>query len=138
MTQKRKELIRTIKFALFSISAGAIQIVSFTLFEEIFHLTHWLSYLISLVFLVVWNFTLSRRRTIRTRLKHRVLVTFKTEVRIILRRLTVATPSALPITFPLQWKSFLFFILCSLRFQPGGQLPSQAKALCGMNTLFCY
>ena len=76
MTQKRKELIRTIKFALFSISAGAIQIVSFTLFEEIFHLTHWLSYLISLVFSVVWNFTLSRRTTIRTRLKHRVLVTF--------------------------------------------------------------
>lgn len=63
MTNKRKEFIRTLKFLLFSISAGAIQIVSFTLFEEIMHLTHWLSYLLSLVLSVVWNFTLNRQYT---------------------------------------------------------------------------
>jgi hypothetical protein len=31
MSEKRKELLRTVKFTLFSISAGVIQIVSFTL-----------------------------------------------------------------------------------------------------------
>ena len=34
MTEKRKEVIRSIKFVLFSISAGVIQIGSFTIMEE--------------------------------------------------------------------------------------------------------
>ena len=55
--------MRTIKFVLFSISAGVIQVVSFTLLEEVLHLDHWLSYLISLVLSVVWNFTLNRKFT---------------------------------------------------------------------------
>ena len=63
MNSKRKELVRTIKFVLFSISAGAIQIVSFALFEEVLHLTHWLSYLLALCLSVVWNFTLNRNFT---------------------------------------------------------------------------
>lgn len=63
MTSKRKELIRTLKFVLFSISAGIIQIVSFALFEELMHLTHWLSYLLALTLSVVWNFTLNRNFT---------------------------------------------------------------------------
>jgi len=63
MTDKRKELIRTLKFILFSISAGAIQIVSFAIFEELLHLTHWLSYLLALCLSVVWNFTLNRNFT---------------------------------------------------------------------------
>lgn len=63
MTNKRKEFLRTVKFFLFSISAGVIQVLSFTVFEEALHLTHWISYLISLVLSVVWNFTLNRQYT---------------------------------------------------------------------------
>ena len=63
MTKSKKELIRTIKFILFSTSAGFIQIVSFALFEELLHFAHWLSYLLALVFSVVWNFTLNRNFT---------------------------------------------------------------------------
>ena len=63
MSEKKKEFIRSIKFILFSISAGLIQIVSFTLLEEVFHLTHWVAYLVSLVLSVLWNFTLNRKFT---------------------------------------------------------------------------
>jgi len=62
----KKELIRTLKFTLFSISAGVIQIASFTLFEEVFHWTHWVSYLVSLVLSVLWNFTLNRKYTFQS------------------------------------------------------------------------
>lgn len=60
---KKKELIRTAKFVLFSISAGIIQIAVFTILEEILHVTHWISYLVSLVTSVLWNFTLNRKFT---------------------------------------------------------------------------
>ncbi len=63
MSEKKKEFLRTVKFVLFSISAGLIQIVSFTLMEEVLHLTHWLSYLVALVLSVLWNFTLNRKFT---------------------------------------------------------------------------
>ncbi|MBQ8611805.1 MAG: GtrA family protein [Oscillospiraceae bacterium] len=63
MSESRKELIRSVKFVLFSISAGLIQVVSFTLMEEVLHLTHWLSYLVALVLSVLWNFTLNRKFT---------------------------------------------------------------------------
>ena len=61
--ERKKELLRTIKFTLFSISAGVIQVASFTLMEELLHWTHWVSYLISLVLSVLWNFTLNRKFT---------------------------------------------------------------------------
>ena len=63
MTAKSKELLRTIKFVLFSISAGVIQLLSFTLMEEVLHFPHWVAYLISLVLSVLWNFTLNRKFT---------------------------------------------------------------------------
>ncbi|MBQ7113460.1 MAG: GtrA family protein [Clostridia bacterium] len=59
----KKELLRTLKFVLFSASAGIIQVASFTVMEEVLHLTHWLSYLVSLVLSVLWNFTLNRKFT---------------------------------------------------------------------------
>lgn len=58
-----KELLRTIKFTLFSISAGIIQVVSFTLLNELLSWNYWVSYLISLVLSVLWNFTLNRKYT---------------------------------------------------------------------------
>ena len=66
MTNSKKELLRTLKFTLFSISAGIIQIASFTLFEEVFHWMHWVSYLVSLVLSVLWNFTLNRKYTFQS------------------------------------------------------------------------
>ncbi len=63
MNDKKKELVRSIKFVLFSISAGVIQVLSFTLMEELLHWAHWLSYLIALVLSVLWNFTLNRKFT---------------------------------------------------------------------------
>lgn len=63
MTNTKKEIIRTVKFVLFSASAGIIQVASFTVMEELLHVTHWISYLVSLVLSVLWNFTLNRKFT---------------------------------------------------------------------------
>ena len=62
-TEGKKELLRTIKFTLFSISAGVIQFLTFTLLNELAHLDYWVSYLIALVLSVLWNFTINRKVT---------------------------------------------------------------------------
>ena len=62
----KKELTRTLKFVLFSASAGIIQVVSFTLLNELLSLTYWAAYLISLILSVVWNFTLNRKFTFKS------------------------------------------------------------------------
>lgn len=62
----KKELIRAIKFTLFSISAGIIQTVTFTLMNEIFKWNYWICYLTSLVLSVLWNFTLNRKITFKS------------------------------------------------------------------------
>lgn len=64
--QKKKERIRAIKFTLFSISAGVIQIISYTLFYEWLHWAPWLAYLVSLILSVLWNFTFNRKYTFRS------------------------------------------------------------------------
>ena len=64
--EKNRELIRTIKFVLFSISAGVIQILSFTLLNELMTWPYWPSYLISISLSVLWNFTLNRRFTFKS------------------------------------------------------------------------
>ena len=61
-----KELLRAIKFALISASAGLIQIGTYTLFYEVFHWAPWLAYLVSLVLSVLWNFTFNRKYTFRS------------------------------------------------------------------------
>ncbi|MBE6718850.1 MAG: GtrA family protein [Ruminococcaceae bacterium] len=63
MQDKKKEFIRTIKFTLFSVSAGVIQIGSFALFGELFRFVPWQAHLFSLILSVVWNFTLNRKFT---------------------------------------------------------------------------
>lgn len=62
----RKELLRAVKFTLFSISAGVIEIVSFSLLTELTALPYWPCYLIALVLSVLWNFTFNRRYTFRS------------------------------------------------------------------------
>ena len=61
-----KDLIRSVKFTLFSVSAGVIQIGSFTLLNELLHFDYWISYLIALTLSVLWNFTLNRRYTFQS------------------------------------------------------------------------
>ena len=63
---KKTELLRSLKFLLFSISAGLIEIVSFALLNETLHWPYWPCYLIALVLSVLWNFTLNRRYTFRS------------------------------------------------------------------------
>ena len=62
----KAEMIRTVKFVLFSASAGIIQVASFSLLNELLHLNYWVSYLISLVLSVLWNFTLNRKFTFKS------------------------------------------------------------------------
>lgn len=62
----KKELIRTLKFVLFSASAGIIQLSGFALFNEVLKLGWWPSYLISLILSVLWNFTLNRKFTFQS------------------------------------------------------------------------
>ena len=64
-SEKKKELIRALKFILFSISAGFIQIVSFTLLEELTPWTYWPCHISSLTLSVIWNFTFNRKFTFK-------------------------------------------------------------------------
>ena len=65
MKKDRKQFLQMLKFTLFSISAGVIQIASFSLLE-IFIKNYWIPYLISLVLSILWNFTLNRRYTFKS------------------------------------------------------------------------
>ena len=62
----KKELIRTVKFTLFSISAGIIEIVLFTLLDKFTEWAYWPKYLIALIASVIWNFTLNREYTFKS------------------------------------------------------------------------
>lgn len=62
----RDELKRSVKFVLFSISAGLIEIGAFTLLDNLTDWSYWACYLIALVLSVVWNFTLNREFTFRS------------------------------------------------------------------------
>lgn len=63
---KNKSILQAIKFTLFSVSAGIIQIASFTIFNELFKWSYWPAYLTSLILSVLWNFTLNRRYTFQS------------------------------------------------------------------------
>lgn len=70
LTMNKKEFWRAVKFVLFSISAGIVQVVSFTLLQEVVikDVTQpygW-SYFISLTLSVVWNFTFNRKFTFKS------------------------------------------------------------------------
>lgn len=60
------EAVRIIKFVFFSISAGVIELGSFTLLNEFTHFSYWPCYLIALVLSVLWNFTLNRKFTFKS------------------------------------------------------------------------
>ena len=58
--------MRSLKFLAFSLSAGVIELVSFSLLNELTGWSYWPCYLIALVLSVVWNFTLNRRYTFQS------------------------------------------------------------------------
>jgi L-fuculose-phosphate aldolase len=72
---KKAEGIRVLKFFLFSVSAGVIEIVSETLLEKCLpwesmttnpQIKYWVSYLIALILSVIWNFTFNRKFTFKS------------------------------------------------------------------------
>ena len=63
---KPNELARLLKFVLFSISAGLIELGSFALLNEWTTLSYWPCYLIALMLSVLWNFTLNRKFTFKS------------------------------------------------------------------------
>ncbi len=68
-TQKlstKENIMQTVKFALFSASAGVIQLASYTLLFEVFNLKAWIANLISLILSVLWNFTFNRKFTFKS------------------------------------------------------------------------
>lgn len=62
----KKEVLRTLKFALFSASAGLIELGVFALLNELTDWSYWPCYLIALVLSVLWNFTLNRKFTFQS------------------------------------------------------------------------
>lgn len=65
MKENNKQLWQALKFTLFSVSAGIIQVVSFAVLE-IFIKEYWIPYLISLILSILWNFTWNRRYTFKS------------------------------------------------------------------------
>ena len=63
---KKENRIQVLKFALFSVSAGVIQTISFTLLNESLDWPYWPCYLIALTLSVLWNFTLNREFTFQS------------------------------------------------------------------------
>ena len=63
---RKSNFWQAVKFTLFSISAGIIQVVSFTLINELLQWPYWPAYLVSLVLSILWNFTLNRRYTFQS------------------------------------------------------------------------
>ena len=64
--KKNKEVIRAIKFALISASAGIIEAAVFALLTELTDLRYWSCYLPALIASVLWNFTINRRYTFKS------------------------------------------------------------------------
>ncbi len=77
---KKDNILQALKFAAFSASAGVIQVVSFTLLNELlpqtqssnavlqwfFNSEYGASYLVALVLSVLWNFTFNRKFTFKS------------------------------------------------------------------------
>lgn len=62
----RTELLRTLKYFTFAASAGVIEMLIFTLLNQLTHWSYWRCYLIALVMSVLWNFTLNRKFTFKS------------------------------------------------------------------------
>ena len=66
VSENKKEVLRVVKFVMFSISAGRIELVSFTILNDFTGWEYWPCYLIALILSVLWNFTLNRKFTFKS------------------------------------------------------------------------
>ena len=66
MQTNRSDVWQAVKFTLFSLTAGVLQIGLFELLFRAVSLPYWPSYLIALVASVVYNFTVNRRYTFQS------------------------------------------------------------------------
>ena len=68
MAKDKKELWRALKFTIISLSAGIVQIGSFTLLNEFIlgEENEAISHFIALVLSVIWNFTINRKVTFKS------------------------------------------------------------------------
>ncbi|HKL56761.1 MAG TPA: GtrA family protein [Sphaerochaeta sp.] len=62
----KENITQVTKFVLFSISAGVIQVIVFTLMFELLSMPYWGSYLTALIASVLYNFTVNRRFTFKS------------------------------------------------------------------------
>ena len=62
----KETLIQIAKFVAFSMGAGIIQIVSYTIIFELTKCEHWKAYLPSLILSVLYNFTVNRKFTFKS------------------------------------------------------------------------
>lgn len=62
----KENTAQVVKFVLFSISAGIIQVIVFTIMLELLHIAYWGSYLSALIASVIYNFTVNRRFTFKS------------------------------------------------------------------------
>ena len=65
-SNKTKEFLRVVKFTLFSLSAGIIQLGAGEILLKLLHWDYWASYLTALLLSVLWNFTLNRKFTFQS------------------------------------------------------------------------
>lgn len=65
-SNKLKELVRIVMFTVVSISAAIVQAGTFAIMNELCNWNYWVSYLISLLLSVLWNFTINRKVTFKS------------------------------------------------------------------------
>lgn len=67
---KKESLWQAVKYTLFSVSAGVIQAVSFTLLFEVLlksnESLYWVCHVVALILSILWNFTLNRKYTFQS------------------------------------------------------------------------
>jgi len=63
---RRQETTKFFQFVFFSISAGLIQVLVFTLLKVVLERSYWASYLPALIASVLWNFTINRKFTFKS------------------------------------------------------------------------
>ncbi len=62
----KETVIQVAKFVAFSMGAGIIQLVSYTIIHELTDCAHWKAYLPSLILSVLYNFTVNRKFTFKS------------------------------------------------------------------------
>lgn len=67
---KKQSILQVVKYTLFSVSAGIIQAVSFTLLFQLLlgakQEFYWVCHIAALILSVLWNFTLNRKYTFQS------------------------------------------------------------------------